>query len=237
MLTRPGRIRELGCRARPGIACVGPSEVHLAGLGEVDAVRRISHNPTRFVPERRRLGDSPARRHRVGEAAALPSARLQPAAIRTVAGDPRAAPRAHVCSMFARLSRYGPVADGITRHTVSRFAVQTGRSQHFPALYDTPEMEDQPTLNLRVRGSSPWRRTHSDLGLCPFLALSCRPFPGHGCSTVARQSGPSRWDRANLLASGAGIGPGGLDLSLECPGLLYPTDVATQRDTSWQADG
>ncbi len=64
------------------------------------------------------------------------------------------------------------------------------------------QLAEQQTLNLRVRGSSPWRRTHSDLGLYPFQALSCRPFPGHGCSMVARQSGPSRWDRANLPARG-----------------------------------
>ena len=54
------------------------------------------------------------------------------------------------------------------------------------------QLAEQQTLNLRVRGSSPWRRTHSDLGLYLFQALSCRPFPGHGCSAFARQSGPSR---------------------------------------------
>jgi hypothetical protein len=42
-----------------------------------------------------------------------------------------------VWSLFARMSRYGPVAGGITRHPVSRFSVQPGRSQHFPALSDT----------------------------------------------------------------------------------------------------
>ncbi len=34
----------------------------------------------------------------------------------------------HVCSMFARMSRYGPVAGGTTRQRVSRFAVQPGTS-------------------------------------------------------------------------------------------------------------
>jgi len=34
----------------------------------------------------------------------------------------------HVCSMFARMSRYGPVAGGTTRQPVSRFAVQPGTS-------------------------------------------------------------------------------------------------------------
>jgi hypothetical protein len=34
------------------------------------------------------------------------------------------------------------------------------------------QLAEQQTLNLRVRGSSPWRRTHSDLGLYPFRGLS-----------------------------------------------------------------
>jgi hypothetical protein len=36
--------------------------------------------------------------------------------------------RGYVCSMFARMSRYGPVAGGTTRQPVSRFAVQPGTS-------------------------------------------------------------------------------------------------------------
>jgi hypothetical protein len=61
----------------------------------------------------------------------------------------------HVCSMFARMSRYGPVAGGTTRHPVSRFAVQPGTSQHFPALSDTTKMASQQTLNPRVRRRRP----------------------------------------------------------------------------------
>ena len=49
----------------------------------------------------------------------------------------------------------------------------------------------QRTLNLRVRGSSPWRRTRSDLGFyCPRLFFSC-PFCPHVCSMFARAHGPS----------------------------------------------
>jgi len=44
---------------------------------------------------------------------------------------------AHVCSMFARMSRYGPVAAGITRHPLSWFVVQSGRSRHVAAHPDT----------------------------------------------------------------------------------------------------
>src|SRR5260370_38950650 len=52
-------------------------------------------------------------------------------------------------------------------------------------------MENQRTLNPRVRGSSPWRRTRTDLVLYPFRSASWRPFRSHVCSTFARQSGPS----------------------------------------------
>ena len=44
---------------------------------------------------------------------------------------------AHVCSMFARMSRYGPVAAGITRHPLPWLAVQSGRLRHVPAHNDT----------------------------------------------------------------------------------------------------
>lgn len=36
--------------------------------------------------------------------------------------------RGYVCSMFARMSRYGPVAGGTTRQPVSQVAVQPGTS-------------------------------------------------------------------------------------------------------------
>ncbi len=71
-----------------------------------------------------------------------------------------------------------------------------GSYRHRSAADKAEERTKQRTLNLRVRGSSPWRRTHSDLGICPFRAPSCRPFRGHACSTFARQSGPSPTGRA-----------------------------------------
>src|SRR5260370_26972895 len=44
---------------------------------------------------------------------------------------------AHVCSMFARMSRYDPVGAGTTRHALSWAAVQSGRSPHYAAHDDT----------------------------------------------------------------------------------------------------
>jgi hypothetical protein len=43
----------------------------------------------------------------------------------------------HVCSMLARMSRYGPVAAGTRRHRISKGAAQSGMSWHGPALADT----------------------------------------------------------------------------------------------------
>src|SRR6266568_4352687 len=53
----------------------------------------------------------------------------------------------HVCSMFARMSRYGPVAGGTTRQRVSRFAVQPGTSSHSPARAPLAQLAEQQTLN------------------------------------------------------------------------------------------
>ena len=62
----------------------------------------------------------------------------------------------------------------------------------------------QSPLNPRVRGSSPWRRIRSDLGLSAFCVISPSLFRVHVCSTFARQSGPSRvaCRRAGFTARG-----------------------------------
>jgi hypothetical protein len=52
-------------------------------------------------------------------------------------------------------------------------------------------LAEQRTLNPRVRGSSPWQRTRSDLGFYhPRPFFSC-PFCPHVCSMFARAHGPS----------------------------------------------
>jgi hypothetical protein len=80
---------------------------------------------------------------------------------------------------------------------------------------------------------------HSDLGLCRFKAPSCRPFPGHGCSTVARQHHEN--ERADELACrGAEAvaaqvidnewGPGASDVYGSL--LSQATDKPAERDPS-----
>ncbi len=70
------------------------------------------------------------------------------------------------------------------------------------------------------------------------------PVPGHflnavaadGCSTVARQSGPSRWDRADLPQCGPAFVSWATPF-VRVPGPSHPADGATQRHTCWQAGG
>jgi hypothetical protein len=58
-------------------------------------------------------------------------------------------------SVLARKRRYAPVASGTRSPADSRPSAQHGTSRH--SLINS--------LNLRVRGSSPWRRTRSDLAV------------------------------------------------------------------------
>ena len=83
-----------------------------------------------------------------------------------------------------------------------------GLARHSMARHDAPlaQLAEQQTLNLRVRGSSPWRRTRPDLGFHrPRLFFVC-PFCPHVCSTFAREFGPSNLRVVNFGPSGAGSG-------------------------------
>src|SRR5258707_14465663 len=51
------------------------------------------------------------------------------------------------------------------------------------------QLAEQRTLNPRVRGSSPWRRTRPDLVFLPSPAPSERPLGAGGCSMAARLHG------------------------------------------------
>ena len=98
---------------------------------------------------------------------------------------------------------------------------------------------EQRTLNPRVRGSSPWRRTRSDLVLYPFRAAPRWPFPGHVGSMCAREFSPSR---PGLVTFGPGRGAPPSDWSIPLPCVVYtfigsrpgdPSNVVTQRETCW----
>ena len=62
--------------------------------------------------------------------------------------------RNHVCSMFARTSRYGAAATGTKRHRLSGIAAQFRTSWRFAALSGTVKLAEQRTLNLREHRSS-----------------------------------------------------------------------------------
>jgi hypothetical protein len=69
--------------------------------------------------------------------------------LRTVAAEPGAR-RCRVCSVFARMSRYGAVSAGTRRQRVLSGAAQSGTSWHVPALADTGKLAEQQTLNMRA---------------------------------------------------------------------------------------
>jgi hypothetical protein len=74
---------------------------------------------------------------------------------------------AHVCSLFARMPRYHPSAPGTGRQRIEVKSARNG------------------SLNPRVRGSSPWRRTRPDLGFLLVWRFCCgggmgRGWPGYG---------------------------------------------------------
>ena len=98
------------------------------------------------------------------------------------------APADRPAVMFARMSGFAQVAGGTALH---RFpGLPSGPAGRRLTRHHAPlaQLAEQQTLNLRVRGSSPWRRTYPELVFLLSLYPGRRPFPGHGCSTFARQS-------------------------------------------------
>src|ERR1700689_1980350 len=61
------------------------------------------------------------------------------------------------------------------------------------------QLAEQRTLNPRVRGSSPWRRTRADLGVYHFRAIFICPICPYVRSTFARES---RSGRGGLVETG-----------------------------------
>src|SRR6266704_3318778 len=90
---------------------------------------------------------------------------------------------AHVCSMFARMSRYGPVAADTTRHPHSWSAVQSGRSRHASAQNDTrwrSKIEQSSGLlirgfGVRVPGGAPGGIHTSPASMFTFGSDTLRP--------------------------------------------------------------
>jgi hypothetical protein len=138
---------------------------------------------------------------------------------------------------YDRAERQVPAGVGIARHQVME-----------------KNQTDQRTLNPRVRGSSPWRRTRSDLGFHDSRSFFSCPFCPLGCSVVARAHGPSNPGLVKNGPSGArcgGIRPGTAPSRRSVPPRVHETHgldlhggrrerarsphagAITQRDTRW----
>ena len=89
-------------------------------------------------------------------------------------------------SFLANITRFPQLTSGI-RHAPAIAATITA----FP---DAPlaQLAEQRTLNPRVRGSSPWRRTRTDLGFYRSGSFFMCPFCPHVGSVLARESRPGR---------------------------------------------
>src|SRR6516225_2039292 len=64
---------------------------------------------------------------------------------------------------------------------------QFGTPWYFAALSGTVKLAEHWTLNPRVRGSSPWRRTRSDLGFHRSRSFLMCPICPHAGSVLARE--------------------------------------------------
>ena len=82
----------------------------------------------------------------------------------------------------ASFSCSSPTSGTVRRNPYRRMTCTSGRLR-------TASESGQRTLNPRVRGSSPWRRTRPDLVFLPSLAPLDRPLRAGGCSMAARLHG------------------------------------------------
>ncbi len=97
------------------------------------------------------------------------------------------------CSMFARMSQYGPVARSTTRHPSAGLLYGPARRSMTRHHAPLAQLAEQQTLNLRVRGSSPWRRTNLFPGHVRSARLPwcLRLQPGSNASSNRLHSPPS----------------------------------------------
>ena len=134
--------------------------------------------------------------------------------------------------MFARMSRYPPAARGIHSPLWIQATAQNGTSRQVPGICRPQFREknriEKRTLNPRVRGSSPWRRTRFDLGFYCSRSFFMCPFCPHVGSVFAREFGPGRPGLSNgSLCLDAGHGPEQL---VDADYLVLRIECRTLRD-------
>ena len=100
---------------------------------------------------------------------------------------------------------------GLTWRRDVREAYGNGRDSQscFDCCYDhsvlnapLAQLAEQRTLNPRVRGSSPWRRTRTDLGFLRSRSFFRCPICPHVGSVLAPESGPGRGGLVQTAAIG-----------------------------------
>jgi hypothetical protein len=120
------------------------------------------------------------------------------------------------------MRRYGPAGAGIHVTLPREVALQLRTSWHSRDSSFQKSVSEQRTLNPRVRGSSPWRRTRDDLGFYSSrLFFMCPVCPGSPpvlapCLLVGRMLGPGWLVHFRRI---------GLDQSIG-----VPSNAVTERD-------
>ena len=97
-------------------------------------------------------------------------------------------------NLFFRTCRDPATADGRSPPGGQRDSQRSAGCCYDHSVLNAPlaQLAEQRTLNPRVRGSSPWRRTRDDLGFHPSrLFFMCSVCP-HVGSMFARELGPGR---------------------------------------------
>ena len=130
--------------------------------------------------------------------------------------------RATAAGPTALVSQASPVVSNPIR--MARRSLLTSACSQAPLA----QLAEQRTLNPRVRGSSPWRRTRTDLGFYKLQVIFSCPFCPHVCSTFARERGPSN---PGLVKNGPSEAPCGGTLPGFAP--LRPADAAPGSLDQW----
>jgi hypothetical protein len=115
-------------------------------------------------------------------------------------GDPWCPVRVTAAGLTALLPQASSVVSNPIR--MGRRSLLTSGCSQAPLA----QLAEQRTLNPRVRGSSPWRRTRSDLGFYKNQVIFSCPFCPHVCSMFARAHGPSNPGLVKNGPSGARCG-------------------------------
>ena len=124
-------------------------------------------------------------------------------------------------STLARMSRYSPAEPGTPIPQPRLAPAQNDTSRHYLIQFSQINRMQELTLNPRVRDSSPWRRTRTDLGFYRFRSFfMCRFVPMLAPCSLASED---RVVAGMSNLAGSGLGRRRLARQLSRP-MVYAND-------------